>query len=201
MKLFLVTFFTPQCVTFALLFKSNHCGSWWSILCQYVHIVHIVHIVHPPCKSLQLIMIATKCTKGATDALLFHNFTAVQFYDEKCSAMRCYALQCKEMQSLQCNATTDALLFHNFIVVQFYDEQCSCSDMMQCTMWYNSSPTPPYSAITRWSSAIVLRWNALPGTMQCNAKIDSLAVHYFNCYTAYHLKCIAQCKLPHCIVM
>ena len=54
-----------QSVTFAWLLKSNHCGSW------LVGSTLSICAPLPDAQALQLIMIATKCTKGA---ILMHCF-------------------------------------------------------------------------------------------------------------------------------
>ena len=149
-----------------------------------------------PCKSLQLIMIATKCTKGATDALLFHNSTAVQFYDEKCSAMRSSTVQWDPMQ---CSATTDALLFHRvhrsailWWKVQMQSLQCNemqC-DAVQCNNWCTAFSQLYCSAILRW--AVQLFWydamynvvQLLPHpTIQCNYKMKQCNCSEMKCTT------------------
>ena len=103
-------------MTLALLFKSNHCGSWWSILCQYVQ------NVHPPAKACNWLW----SLRNAQKVQLMHSFFKTPL---QCNFTMKSAVQWDAMHY------SVARLFCNFTTVQFYD--------VQCTTWNNYPTTPP----------------------------------------------------------
>ena len=186
--------FFVKLMTFALLFKSNHCGSWSSILCQYVH---IVQNVHPPAKACNWLW----SLRNAQKVQLMHSFFKSP---PKCnftmeSVVQWDAMYYSAMQQL----------FHNFTAVQFYYEQFLSAVSL---IWCNALCGSLCVQLLPHPTAVQLQ-DELHYLVHCNAKTGSLTVQYYNWCTAHplncnaqyklmiqvsYLHCIAKYKLPHC---